>query len=244
MAERPYVLLSVAMSIDGYIDDASGTRLMLSNEADLDRVDEVRSGCDAILVGAGTIRRDDPVLLVRSARRRAARRARGWPGSPVKVTLTGSGELDPAARFFTADPPAGPGEPAAAAGHDEVNKLIYVPGPIADQARARFGAAAFVVSAGDQVALAAVLSDLAVRGISRLLVEGGAMVHTEFLAAGLADELHLVIAPLFVGDPAAPRFAQNGIFPSVLSGRLRLAGASQIGDVVLLRYLLSDSPTG
>lgn len=244
MAERPYVLLSVAMSIDGCIDDASGTRLMLSNEADLDRVDEVRSGCDAILVGAGTIRRDDPVLLVRSARRRAARRARGWPASPVKVTLTGSGELDPAARFFTAAPAAGPGVQAAAAGHDEVSKLIYVPDPIADQARARFGAVASVVSAGDQVGLAAVLSDLAARGISRLLVEGGARVHAEFLAAGLADELHLVIAPLFVGDPAAPRFAQNGIFPPALSGRLRLAGASQIGDVALLRYLLSDSPTG
>jgi 5-amino-6-(5-phosphoribosylamino)uracil reductase len=244
VAERPYVLLSVAMSIDGYIDDASGTRLVLSNDADLDRVDEVRSGCDAILVGAGTIRRDDPVLQVRSARRRAARRARGWPASPVKVTLTGSGELDPAARFFTADLAAGPGEPATAAAHDEVSKLIYVPDPIADQARGRFSAVATVVSAGDPVGLAAVLSDLAARGIGRLLVEGGAMVHAEFLAARLADELHVVIAPLFVGDPAAPRFAQNGILPLVLSDRLRLAGASQIGDVVLLRYLLSESPAG
>ena len=43
MTERPYVLLSAAMSADGYIDDASGTRLVLSDEADLDRVDELRS---------------------------------------------------------------------------------------------------------------------------------------------------------------------------------------------------------
>ena len=234
MAERPYVLLSVATSIDGYIDDATGTRLMLSNEADLDRVDEVRSGCDAILAGAGTIRRDDPALLVRSARRRAARRARGWPASPVKVTLTGSGELDPAARFFTAHP----------VGYDEVSRLIYVPDPIADQARARFGAVATVASAGDPVGLEAVLGDLAARGIRRLMVEGGAKVHAEFLAAGLADELHLVIAPLFVGDPAAPHFGHNGICPSVPAGRVRLAGASQIGDVVLLRYLLSERSGG
>ncbi len=232
MAERPYVLLSVATSIDGYIDDATGARLMLSNEADLDRVDEVRSGCDAILVGAGTIRRDDPALLVRSARRRACCRARGWPASPVKVTLTGSGDLDPAARFFTAHP----------AGQDEVGRLIYVPDSIADQARARFGAVASVASAGDPVGLEAMLGDLAARGISRLMVEGGAMVHAEFLAAGLADELHLVIAPLFVGDPAAPRFAQHGGWPPVQVGRVRLAGASQLGDVVLLRYLLGDRP--
>jgi 5-amino-6-(5-phosphoribosylamino)uracil reductase len=234
VAERPYVLLSVATSIDGYIDDATGTRLILSNEADLDRVDEVRGGCDAILVGAGTIRRDDPALLVRSPRRRAARRALGWPASPVKVTLTGTGELDPAARFFTAQ----------AAGYDEISRLIYVPDPIADQARARFGAVATVASAGDPIGLEAMLSDLAARGIRRLMVEGGAVVHAEFLAAGLADELHLVIAPLFVGDPAAPRFAHNGTWPPVPAGRVRLAGASQIGDVVLLRYLLSERSAG
>jgi 5-amino-6-(5-phosphoribosylamino)uracil reductase len=233
VAERPYVLLSVAMSIDGYIDDATGTRLLLSNEADLDRVDEIRSGCDAILVGAGTIRRDDPALLVRSARRRAARRARGWSASPVKVTLTGSGELDPAARFFTADP----------AGQGEVSKLVYVPEPTAGRLRARFGALATVISAGDPVSLPAVLADLSARGIARLMVEGGALVQAEFLTAGLADELHLVIAPLFVGDPAAPRFA-HGMAPVVPGRQARLAEAGQIGDVVLLRYLLSERPAG
>ncbi len=233
MAERPYVLLSVATSIDGYIDDASDTRLVLSNDADLDRVDEVRSGCDAILVGAGTIRRDDPGLVVRSQRRQAVRLARGRPASPVKVTLTSSGDLDPAGRFFTAAPAAGAG---AAGG---VPRLVYVPEHIADRTRARLGAVASVIGAGDHVDLAAVLRDLAGRGIARLMVEGGAMVHAEFLAAGLADELQLVVAPLFVGDPAAPRFLRNGHFPYARSGRVVLAETSQIGDVVLLRYLLS-----
>jgi 5-amino-6-(5-phosphoribosylamino)uracil reductase len=232
MAERPYVLLSVATSIDGYIDDASDTRLVLSNDADLDRVDEVRSGCDAILVGAGTIRRDDPGLVVRSQRRQAARLARGRPASPVKVTLTSTGDLDPAGRFFTAAPAAGAG---AAGG---VPSLVYVPEHIADRTRARLGAVASVVGAGDPVDLAAVLRDLAGRGIARLMVEGGATVHAEFLAAGLADELQLVVAPLFVGDPAAPRFLRNGHFPDARSGRVALAETSQIGDVVLLRYLL------
>ncbi|WP_198932387.1 dihydrofolate reductase family protein, partial [Pseudonocardia sp. Ae717_Ps2] len=61
---RPYVLLSVAMSIDGYIDDASDERLLLSNSADFDRVDEVRAQSDAIMIGAGTLRADNPRLLV------------------------------------------------------------------------------------------------------------------------------------------------------------------------------------
>src|SRR5947199_4112401 len=88
------------MSIDGYLDDATNKRLLLSNDADFDRVDAVRAECDAILVGAETVRRDNPRLLVRSPERREDRRARGLPPSPVKVTLTGSGELDPGSRFF------------------------------------------------------------------------------------------------------------------------------------------------
>ncbi len=73
MTPRPHVLFSVATSIDGYIDDTSESRLLLSDQDDFDRVDEVRAGVDAILVGANTIRRDDPRLLVRSGERQEER---------------------------------------------------------------------------------------------------------------------------------------------------------------------------
>jgi 5-amino-6-(5-phosphoribosylamino)uracil reductase len=69
MPERPYTLLSCGMSIDGYIDTATDERLALSNNADLDRVDAVRADSDAILVGAATLRNDNPRLLVRRAHR-------------------------------------------------------------------------------------------------------------------------------------------------------------------------------
>jgi riboflavin biosynthesis pyrimidine reductase/pyrimidine deaminase RibD-like protein len=98
---RPYVVLSCAVSADGYLDDAGPERLILSGPADLDRVDEVRAGCDAILVGAGTIRRDRPRLLIRDPARRAGRVARGAPEQPLRVTLTASGDLDRTAPFFT-----------------------------------------------------------------------------------------------------------------------------------------------
>ncbi len=98
---RPYVLLSCAISADGYLDDAAPERLILSGPADLDRVDEVRAGCDAILVGAGTIRRDNPRLRVRDPARQAVRVARGLPEQPLRVTLSASGNLDRAAEFFT-----------------------------------------------------------------------------------------------------------------------------------------------
>ena len=69
MAERPYTLLSCSVSLDGYLGDQT-PRLALSNEADFDRVDEVRASCDAIMVGAVTVRTDNPRLLVRSQSRR------------------------------------------------------------------------------------------------------------------------------------------------------------------------------
>ncbi|WP_431932516.1 RibD family protein [Micromonospora sp. RP3T] len=225
MTTRPYVLLSCAMSIDGYIDDATTERLLLSNDDDLDRVDATRAGCDAIMVGAATVRRDDPRLLVRSDRRRAERVARGLPPSPVKVTVTGSGDLDPVARFFTVG--------------DGV-KLVYCPSGVVDKAREQVGAVATVVDAGEPVTPEAVVADLAGRGVGRLMVEGGGTMHRQFLTAGLADELHLVVAPFFVGDGRAPRFVGEGRFPWHPGRRARVVEVRQIGDVVLTRYALSD----
>lgn len=87
------VVLSCATSIDGYLDDATDRRLILSNAADFDRVDELRASADAILVGANTVRADGPRLRVRSAERRAARVAAGRPPTPLRVTLSRSGNV-------------------------------------------------------------------------------------------------------------------------------------------------------
>jgi len=213
------------MSIDGYISGPTRTRLVLSNDADLERVDEVRASCDAILVGAGTIRADDPQLLVRGPARRAERAARGLPPSPVKVTVTAEARLDPGARFFA----AGDGE-----------KLVYCASDSVERAGVTLGAAATVVDAGSPVDLRWVARDLSDRGIRRLMVEGGGSVHTQFLAERLADELQLVVAPFFVGDSRARRFVADGRFPFHPDHRAELAEVRQIGDVVLMRYALSD----
>jgi 5-amino-6-(5-phosphoribosylamino)uracil reductase len=225
MADRPYILLSCGMSIDGYLDNASHQRLLLSNDADLDRVDAVRAGCDAILVGARTVRRDNPRLLVRSQACRAERVARGLTPTPAKVTVTAGAGLDPGARFFATG---------------DTDKLVYATSAATPEARRRLGDVATVVDGGHRVRMRRLAEDLHDRGTRRLMVEGGGSIHTQFLTAGLADELHLVVAPFFVGDSRAPRFVDDVRFPWNQDRRAVLADVRRLGDVVLLRYALSS----
>ncbi len=225
MPERPYTLLSCGISIDGYLDRGTGDRLVLSNEADLDRVDDVRAGCDAILVGAETIRQDNPRLLVRQPDRVERRAARGLRRTPTKVTVTCGADLDPCADFF-------------ATGDSE--KLVYCASRSVAKARGRLGDVATVVDGGQPVDLRRMSEDLRDRGVRRLMVEGGGIVHTQFLTGDLVDELQLVVAPFFVGDSRASRFVGDGQFPFHPGRRARLAEVRPIGDVVLLRYALSS----
>jgi 5-amino-6-(5-phosphoribosylamino)uracil reductase len=213
----PYVLLSAAVSLDGYLDDTGPDRLLLSSPADFDRVDAVRASCDAILVGAGTLRADNPRLLVNSAERRAARLAAGKPEFPLKVCVSATGDLDPGARFW----------------HTGGDKVLYTTDKGAERAR-RAGIAADVVTLGHALDWRAVLEHLHdVRGVRRLMVEGGGTVHTQLLKERLADELQLVLAPLLVGTPDAPRLFGPGGYQG---GRLRLVETRRIEDVVLMRY--------
>ena len=223
MRDRPYTLLSCSVSMDGYIASAA-SRLLLSNDADFDRVDSIRASCDAILVGATTVRTDNPRLLVQSQARRDERTARGLAPSPMKVTVTRQAELDAGADFFTTG---------------DVEKLVYCAKSRVGDARARLGPVATVVDGGHTVEMRRLSNDLAARGVERLMVEGGGNVHTQFLTDDLVDELQLVIAPVFVGDSHAPRFVRDGCFPWNPARRATLADVRQIGDVVLLRYALS-----
>ncbi len=225
MADRPYILLSCGISIDGYLGNASSKRLLLSNDADLERVDRVRAASDAILVGAQTVRQDNPRLLVRSQAGRDARTAKGLSPTPTKVTVTNGAHLDPHGRFFATG---------------DTDKLVYCARPAYDVARRRLGDVATVVDGGPKVRMQGLVEDLHARGTRRLMVEGGGTIHTQFLTAGLADELHLVVAPFFVGDSRAPRFVEDGRFPWNKDRRATLADVERLGDVVLLRYALSD----
>ena len=130
------------------------------------------------------------------------RQTRGLSACPLKVVVTASGDISPDLRFF----------------HSAGDRLIYCPETVAPKLRDRIGDLAEVASIGASLDFGAMVDDLGERGIRQLMVEGGTTIHTQFLTADLADEIHLAVAPFFVGDadddgsccPATSRTATPG----------------------------------
>lgn len=225
MSLLPYTILSSATSIDGYLNDTHEERLLLSHAEDFARVDAIRAACDGILIGAGTLRIDNPGLIIRSKELVERRRAANKPANPARITLSYSGKLPPTHSFF----------------RDSDNDiLVYCPSKIQQELQTLLSQSQTQVISldSDNVDLRALLIDLKDRGINRLLIEGGQHIATNFLQAGLIDEIQLAIAPFFVGQPEAPRFVGPGNFPHDKNNRMHLQSLEMVGDMAVLTYKL------
>lgn len=214
--ERVY--LSACMSLDGHIDMEGDSRpLVLSSEEDCRDMHGLRADCDAILVGAGTVRRDAPRLTVRYPDLLDRRRAAGLPDHPVKVTVTRTGDLDPSSAFFTQG-----GE-----------RVVLCPEPVLAATRARLGRVASVMGL-DGTDSQAILDRLSALGVRRLLVEGGTGLLTRFLADGAFHHLRLAVAPFLIGQGAAPRLVGAGPFPFGPAHRLRIRATRLLGNICVM----------
>ena len=222
--KSPEVTLKAAMSLNGCIDDSSPVRCVFSNAEDAKCVDELRAESDAILVGAGTIRSDNPQLMVRSGKLRRQRRLAGKEHDVKKVTMTISGNLRPDFQFFQ----RGRGEKivyVASAGH--LDAALY---DVATIVMFEMGG-----EAGNEQFLRFLLDDLYNRGVRKLLVEGGASIITQFLRLQLASTLRLAIAPVFIGDSGATRLVDSAPAHESTHG-LILRSVEQLGGVSVLTY--------
>lgn len=181
--KRPHVILKLAVSADDKIGAAGHKPLAISGEAAKARVHLLRAQCDAILVGIGTVLSDDPLLTCRLPGMEAR--------SPVRVVLDRSLRISGASRLV----------------HSARETPLWVMTSDVSEAPAamKLGAAGAQVIRVDTTAtppgldLSAVLGALAERGITRLLVEGGARVASSFVAADLVDEAWLLRGPDAVG---------------------------------------------
>ena len=206
---RPRVIINAAMSVDGKIALADGHGVRISNEEDLRRVHELRAEIDAILVGIGTVLKDDPKLTVK------AEYATGR--NPLRVVLDSGGRTPPDAKVLDASAPT-----------------LIVTSADCDRT---FKHAEVLRCGKDDVDLRALLDPLQARGIGSVLVEGGSTVIWAFLREGLADEVRVFVGSVVLGGASAPTLAGGEGAGSIdEAARLRLDRVERLGDGVLLVY--------
>ncbi len=218
------IIVSAAVSLDGFLADSGPRRLVLSSEADLAAVYRLRAESDAILVGAETVRRDDPSLATRHADLFELRRLRGAASHPIKAVITRSGDLPPGSRFFS---------------DGDATKLVFCVSGTAPALEQRLGSRALVVPvAQDTVTARSVVTTLADRGVSQLMIEGGARTIELFLREGLVDTIRLAIAPVVCGARGTVRLFTDAASQLAERGRIVLARLESRGDTAVLWYEL------
>jgi 2,5-diamino-6-(ribosylamino)-4(3H)-pyrimidinone 5'-phosphate reductase len=216
--------MNVAATADGKIDSFERRGAAISTPRDWERVDRLRAGSDAVLVGGRTLHDEDPKLTVTSQTLRLERKARGLPENPAKVAVASSLHLQPDSQFLAAGP---------------ARILLFTtertPGHELQRLRS-MGAEVFV-QAADRVDLQKMLDTLSLEGIRHLMVEGGATLNFELLRLGLVDDLTVFIAPLIFGGASAPTLADGAGLAAASAIPMQLIKVDHWNDGgVLLHY--------
>jgi diaminohydroxyphosphoribosylaminopyrimidine deaminase/5-amino-6-(5-phosphoribosylamino)uracil reductase len=220
-AARPYVALKMAMSLDGAIASMPGIERRLTGEEERRYVRDLRIAHDAVLVGAGTVRVDDPRLTVRPPHHRLR--------PYVRVIACQTRGLSPRSRVF-----------APEEGYDR--SIVLAPGALAPSLQ-DLRAVAEVIAVGPPersvLDLREGLDALYARGIFSLLCEGGPTLAARLIATGLADRFYWAIAPLFLrGDRAAPVLSGADMPPPGV--RLQFDRVERAGEDVILSGTFAD----
>ena len=213
---RPRLTLKLATSLDGRIATASGESRWITGPAARRRVHALRARHDAVLVGGGTARADDPALDVRGM---------GNAGQPVRIVASRRADL-PGTRLFSVPGPVW---------------LVHGAGDVTDARAAEIGDRATLVPVatgqGGQLDPAAMLAALGAAGLTSVLCEGGGALAASLLAAGLVDEMVAFTAGLALGAEGWPALGALGIGPLAEAPRFRLAGVEAVGGDVLHRWV-------
>ncbi|MCV7193538.1 pyrimidine reductase family protein [Mycolicibacterium brumae] len=188
--DRPWVRSNFISSLDGgaTVEGLSGG---LAGPGDRSLFNVMRTLCDVVVVGAGTVKLERYGGAQLSASARAARERRGQAELPPVAVVTDTGRLDRDMKVFT---------------HTEVRPLVLTSADAVPEAQKQlFGVAEVLGCSGadrSRVDTAVLLDRLGERGLLRVLTEGGPTLHASFIEAGLLDELCMTIAPVIVGGQA------------------------------------------
>jgi 2,5-diamino-6-(ribosylamino)-4(3H)-pyrimidinone 5'-phosphate reductase len=225
---RPRIMVNVAATADGKIDTVARKGAAISSIADKARVDRLRAGVDAVLVGGHTLLAEDPGLTVKSIALRMERKALGLPEYPAKVGI---------ATEIPADKLPVDG---AFLGTGTARTFVFTTHRTSPEvvARLRDARAEVDVASGERLDMQAVFGSLYIAGIRSVLVEGGGTTIAELFRLGLVDELTIYIAPLIFAGTSAPTLADGPGFLNEQAPRLRLISVEKFDAEggVLLSY--------
>lgn len=191
---RPFVFINVAMTADGKIDTIQRSGSAISSARDRERVDRLRAGADAVMVGGRTLLDEDPKLTVKSEALRAERVEHGLPPNPMKVGVVTEAHLRPDSKFLNTGPASIVIFTTRLSSKNHVSFL-------------RSHGVDIYMDDSDKVNLPRALETLKQIGVERLMVEGGATLNFELLRLGLVDEVSAYVAPMIFGGAHAPTLA-------------------------------------
>ncbi|WP_436902537.1 2,5-diamino-6-(ribosylamino)-4(3H)-pyrimidinone 5'-phosphate reductase [Halovenus halobia] len=215
------VVVNAATSADGKLSSREREQVEISNDADFQRVDELRADSDAVMVGVGTVLADDPSLTVADESLVTARTDRGDPEQPARVVADSRIRTPPDAKVL--DERAG-------------SYLLVSEAAPTDFVGQMEEAGATVIQAGDaRVDLAAAFEELADHGIDQLMVEGGGEIIYSLFESGLVDRLSLFVGPKIIGGREAPTLADGDGFVEDFP-TLDLENVERLGSGVVLSY--------
>jgi 2,5-diamino-6-(ribosylamino)-4(3H)-pyrimidinone 5'-phosphate reductase len=221
---RPFVFINVAMTADGKIDTFERRGAAISSARDKQRVDQLRAGADALMVGGKTLLDEDPKLTVKSEVLRAERIARGLSPNPIKVGVVSEANLAAASNFLN----TGPAE-----------IVIFTTRRTSKEQLSLLEARHVHVysTEAEKVDLQNALAVLKEMGVQRLMVEGGGTLNFELMRLGLVDELTAYMAPMIFGGASAPTLAAGFGLEKGAAIPLKLIHVEQWDDGgVLLKY--------
>lgn len=216
--KRPFVFINSAMSADGKISTFERRQIRISGPQDMARVDDLRAGSDAIMVGVGTVLADDPGLKVKSERLRNARLDRGLSENPLRLAADSMARTPADAKILG------------------TGCMIAVSMSAPAERLSRLSGQCEIVKCGEErVDLTGLMSVLYEKGIRRLMVEGGATLNWSLIAAGLVDELYVYIGNLLIGGIDAPTLIDGSGFSSDFP-RLELASIERMDEGAVLKW--------
>ena len=230
---RPWVIANAAMSADGKIAPVEGTLVPFGSDQDRAQMEELRTRADAVLIGGGTLRTEDPPLLILDPALRARRQAA--KGSPHPLNVTVCNHLPKnleTLRFFN---------------HPETTRLVFTslqtPPDLLALANQHATVEVVPLDETSKINLRSVMEILYKRGVRLLLLEGGGELNFSMLAAGLVDELYLTVCPFLFGGRSAPTPFDGSGFPGARVQQLELCSsrANPRGEL-FLHYRLLQGP--